>query len=49
MPQKVVLACDVCKSRNYTTSKTEQNRTIRLQINKYCKTCGKHTTHVETK
>ncbi|UTR12494.1 MULTISPECIES: 50S ribosomal protein L33 [Evansella] len=49
MAQKIVLACEQCKSRNYTTNKTEQNRTNRLHINKYCKTCGKHTTHKETK
>ncbi|ADU28391.1 50S ribosomal protein L33 [Evansella cellulosilytica] len=49
MSQKIVLACDICKSRNYTTNKTEQERTNRLQINKYCKTCGIHTMHVETK
>ncbi|MBU9720241.1 MULTISPECIES: 50S ribosomal protein L33 [Bacillaceae] len=49
MSQKVVLACHYCKSRNYTTNKTEQNRTTRLEIKKYCNTCGKHTAHVETK
>ncbi|MFA9556458.1 50S ribosomal protein L33 [Evansella sp. AB-rgal1] len=49
MSQKAVLSCDVCKSRNYSTTKTEQNRTTRLQMNKFCKTCGKHTAHVETK
>ncbi|MBU9710825.1 50S ribosomal protein L33 [Evansella tamaricis] len=49
MSQKVVLACEHCKSRNYTTNKTEQIRTTRIHIKKYCRTCGKHTKHVETK
>lgn len=49
MSRKVVLACEQCKSRNYTTNKTEETRTKRLRINKFCKTCIKHTTHEETK
>ncbi|WP_096438136.1 50S ribosomal protein L33 [Alteribacter populi] len=49
MSTKIVLACSECKSRNYSTTKTESGRSERLQKKKYCKTCGKHTTHVETK
>lgn len=49
MPKKVVLACKQCKSRNYTTNKTEKIKTERLEINKYCKVCGEHTTHLESK
>ncbi|MCE7793845.1 50S ribosomal protein L33 [Salipaludibacillus sp. CUR1] len=49
MSQKVILACQHCHSRNYSTTKTAQNQSERLQINKYCKTCGKHTAHLETK
>ncbi|MDG5788133.1 50S ribosomal protein L33 [Evansella sp. AB-P1] len=49
MSQKVTIACDQCKSRNYSTNKTEQNRTTRIAIKKYCKACGKHTMHLETK
>ncbi|WP_280772109.1 50S ribosomal protein L33 [Salipaludibacillus daqingensis] len=49
MSQKVMLACQQCHSRNYPTTKTAQNQAERLQINKYCRTCGKHTAHLETK
>ncbi|MCR6098360.1 50S ribosomal protein L33 [Salipaludibacillus agaradhaerens] len=49
MSQKVILACQHCQSRNYATSKTDQDRAERLQIKKYCKICGKHTPHFETK
>ncbi|SDZ62409.1 large subunit ribosomal protein L33 [Evansella caseinilytica] len=49
MSQKVILACEECKSRNYTTNKTAQDRMNRLHIKKFCSTCGKHTVHVETK
>ncbi|QDP38870.1 50S ribosomal protein L33 [Radiobacillus deserti] len=49
MRNKVVLACEVCSSRNYTTSKNKDNQTERLESKKYCKTCGNHTIHRETK
>ena len=40
----VVLACEDCKERNYTTVKKD-----RLELSKYCPSCKKHTTHKETK
>jgi len=49
LSKKVVLACAVCSNRNYTTSKNKSTEAIRLEINKYCKSCGKHTLHSETK
>ncbi|MBM7096600.1 MULTISPECIES: 50S ribosomal protein L33 [Alteribacter] len=49
MSAKVVLSCSECKSRNYSTTKTKGIHAERLQMKKHCKTCGKHTTHVETK
>ncbi|MFD1672296.1 50S ribosomal protein L33 [Agrilactobacillus yilanensis] len=46
--RKAALACTVCGSRNYTiTVKTE--RTTRLEVNKFCKHCGKYTLHKETR
>ena len=45
----VVLACEDCKERNYTTTKNKKNIKERLELNKYCPTCKKHTTHKETK
>ncbi|WP_084405562.1 50S ribosomal protein L33 [Alteribacter aurantiacus] len=49
MSTKVVLACSECKCRNYSTTKTQSSQAERLQKKKYCNTCAKHTTHVETK
>jgi len=48
MKKKVILICEECLSRNYTTYKNKDDRT-RLELKKYCKTCNKHTTHKESK
>jgi len=45
----ITLACTECKRRNYNTSKNKKNITGRLEIKKYCRFCGKHTSHRETK
>ena len=45
----VVLACEDCKERNYTTVKNKKNFKERMELNKYCPTCKKHTVHKETK
>jgi large subunit ribosomal protein L33 len=51
MPQKnmMKLECTECKRINYYSSKNKQKIKERLQLNKYCKFCGKHTLHKETK
>jgi large subunit ribosomal protein L33 len=46
---KVVLRCSECKQRNYNTKKNKRNTTERLELNKYCPFCRKHTLHTETK
>ena len=46
---KITLRCDECKQRNYNTVKNKKNTTDRLERNKYCPFCRKHTKHVETK
>ncbi|MFP4286497.1 MAG: 50S ribosomal protein L33 [Candidatus Izemoplasmataceae bacterium] len=48
MRKKVILICEVCLSRNYTTLKHKESKE-RLTMNKYCKRCGKHTIHKESK
>jgi large subunit ribosomal protein L33 len=48
MRQKIILICEECLSRNYTTYKNKDKKE-RLQIKKHCKRCGKHTLHKETK
>ncbi len=45
----VTLACTECKQRNYTTTKNKRNTPDKLEFNKYCRFCRKHTTHRETK
>ena len=49
MKQKVTLVCTECLSRNYTTHKNQKANPERLELNKFCKKCGKHTLHKETK
>ncbi len=45
----IYLACVDCKERNYTTEKNRRNDANRLEFNKYCKRCKKHTLHRETR
>ncbi|MEA1912933.1 MAG: 50S ribosomal protein L33 [candidate division WOR-3 bacterium] len=42
----VRLECNECKSRNYTTTRKKDERS-KLQLNKYCPRCKKHTLHKE--
>lgn len=49
MREIITLECQVCKRRNYTTTKEKRNDPDRLVIKKYCKWCKKHTEHKETK
>ncbi|MDR0985056.1 MAG: 50S ribosomal protein L33 [Endomicrobium sp.] len=47
----VVIACSVCKNRNYYFSihKKKSQNIGKLLLNKFCKSCKKHTMHKETK
>ena len=47
--EAITLECTECKRRNYTTEKNKKNNTERLEVEKYCKFCKKHTTYKETK
>ncbi len=49
MRVKITLACTECKQRNYDTMKNKKNSPDRLEMNKYCRFCKKHTLHKETK
>ena len=46
---KITLACTECKQRNYNTMKNKKNNPDRLEMNKYCPFCRKHTLHKESK
>ena len=49
MRVKVTLRCNECKQRNYNTMKNKKNTPDKLELNKYCRFCRKHTLHSETK
>ena len=49
MKQKVTLVCTECLSRNYSLTKNKRVNVERLELRKFCKKCGKHTLHKETK
>ncbi|MCF8012125.1 MAG: 50S ribosomal protein L33 [Clostridiales bacterium] len=45
----ITLECTKCKQRNYTTTKNKKNDPSRIELKKYCRFCGAHTNHKETK
>jgi large subunit ribosomal protein L33 len=45
----VILACEKCKRRNYTTSKNKRKHPDRQSFTKYCRYCNTHTVHKETR
>ena len=45
----ITFACTECKERNYTSQKNRRNDPNRLELNKYCPRCRKHTPHKEQK
>lgn len=49
--ERITLECTEtgCKEKNYRTQKNKKNTTERLELNKYCKKCGKTTKHKEVK
>src|ERR671936_734961 len=46
---KITLACTECKRRNYMSTKSKLNTPDRLEVRKYCRWCGRHTPHRETR
>lgn len=49
MRENITIACTECKQRNYETSKNKKTTPDRIEMNKFCKYCKKHTIHKETK
>jgi large subunit ribosomal protein L33 len=45
----ITLACTECKRRNYQTVKSKRNTPDRVELNKHCRWCGRHTPHRETR
>ena len=46
---KITLACTECKDRNYITRKNRRNDPDRVELRKFCRFCGRHTPHKETR
>ena len=45
----ITLACTECRRRNYQSSKSKRNTPDRVELKKYCRWCGGHTAHRETR
>jgi large subunit ribosomal protein L33 len=45
----ITLACTECRRRNYQTTKSKRNTPDRVEFNKFCRWCGQHTAHRETR
>lgn len=45
----ITLACNECRSRNYTSSKNRRNDTARLELHKYCSHCRTAQVHREVR
>jgi large subunit ribosomal protein L33 len=43
----IALICETCGNRNYKTSKISRDGVSVLKFKKYCKTCKRHTVHIE--
>ena len=47
--EKIILACNECKNRNYFTTKNKRLHPERVEWKKYCPRCNRHQLHKETK
>ena len=41
--------CTECKRRNYSATKNKRKHPERAEWKKFCRRCGKHTLHKESK
>lgn len=49
MREKVILICEKCLSRNYSTSRKKYDVNKKLEVVKFCPKCNEHTLHKESK
>ena len=49
MRDMVILACEGCRRRNYTTTKNKRKTPNRFEFRKYCRFCRQHMLHRETR
>ena len=47
--QDITIACTECKNEIRKTSKNKKNTPDKLELNKYCNKCRKHTVFKEKK
>ena len=47
--EQILIACTECKQRNYSCKKNKRTHPERLEMKKYCRFCGRHTIHRETR
>jgi large subunit ribosomal protein L33 len=47
--EKIILACNDCKNRNYFSMKNKRLHPERVEWKKHCPRCNKHVIHKETK
>jgi large subunit ribosomal protein L33 len=45
----IKLQCKECRKVNYNSRRNKKTLKTKLELNKYCKTCKKHTPHKEVK
>ena len=41
----ITLECQVCRERNYSSTKNKRANAEKLKLSKYCSRCRKHTEH----
>jgi len=44
----MAMLCTVCKNQNYISVRNKVNTPEKISLNKYCRSCKKHTLHKET-
>ncbi len=49
MRETITLQCSACKRRNYSTTRNKKTQTEKLELQKFCPFCRKHTAHKETR
>ncbi len=49
MREIVTLFCSECRNRNYSNTRNKKKQTEKMELNKFCPHCRKHTLHKEVK
>ncbi len=46
---RIDFECTICHQINHQSKKNKKKLKARMEMNKFCATCGKHTPHKEMK